>query len=58
MARLAGDEASYRAVRRRPAGVRRFPLSAFEPYELSAGQVGALLARLLAWAEEIEAVAR
>lgn len=37
--------------------VRRFPSSAFEPYQLSADQVEALCARLLAWAEEIETAA-
>jgi Nucleotidyl transferase AbiEii toxin, Type IV TA system len=35
--------------------VRRFPASAFEPYKLTAGQVEALHARLLAWADEIDA---
>jgi hypothetical protein len=38
--------------------VRRFPSSAFEPYKLTADQVDALHARLLAWAEEIEAAGR
>lgn len=38
--------------------VRRFPASAFEPYQLSADQVEALCARLLGWAEEIETAAR
>lgn len=35
--------------------VRRFPSSAFEPYKLTADQVDALHARLLAWADEVEA---
>ncbi|QSB12561.1 nucleotidyl transferase AbiEii/AbiGii toxin family protein [Natronosporangium hydrolyticum] len=35
--------------------VRRFPTSAFEPYKLTADQVDALHARLLAWADEVEA---
>jgi hypothetical protein len=38
--------------------VRRFPSSAFEPYKLTADQVDALHARLLAWADEVEAAGR
>jgi Nucleotidyl transferase AbiEii toxin, Type IV TA system len=67
--RYAGDELLRLAIDHDPGfdpalfadalrAVRRFPPSAFEPYELSAGRVEALLARLLAWAEEIEAAAR
>ena len=67
--RYAGDELLRLAVEHDPGfdsglfvdalrAVRRFPLSAFEPYELGVGQVDALLARLLAWADEIEAAAR
>ena len=35
--------------------VRRFPDSAYEPYRLTADQVDALHARLLTWADEVEA---
>jgi len=38
--------------------VRRFPASAFEPYQLTADQVDALYARLLAWADEIDIAAQ
>ena len=38
--------------------VRRFPASAFEPYKLTLVQVDGLCARLLAWADEIDAVDR
>lgn len=38
--------------------VRRFPSSAFEPYKLTTDQVDALHARLLAWADEVEAAGR
>lgn len=34
--------------------VRRSPSSAFEPYKLTADQVDALHARLLAWADDVE----
>lgn len=35
--------------------VRRFPASAFGPYELSADEIHALCSALLSWADEIEA---
>lgn len=35
--------------------VRRFPSSAFDPYKLTSDQAETLCARLLDWADEIEA---
>jgi hypothetical protein len=35
--------------------VTRLPASAFTPYKLTVDQIDALRARLLAWAEEIDA---
>jgi hypothetical protein len=49
------DPAMFAAALR---AVRRFPSSAFEPYKLTADEVDALHARLLAWADEVEAAGR
>jgi hypothetical protein len=66
--RFTGDELLRMAAEHDPGfdpgmfaealrAVRRVPASAFEPYKLSSDDVGALTARLLGWAEEIESAA-
>jgi hypothetical protein len=67
--RFTGDELLRMAAEHDPGfdggmfaealrAVRRLPASAFEPYKLTADEVEALTARLTAWAEEIESIAR